>query len=68
VDARDSIDKMRQHEATARIFAAVGSAITVVGGFSLFYDLRSSRPRRTGVTPGVACGPSGCWVAARGRF
>ena len=68
IDARESIDDMQRYETTARTFAAVGVAVTVVGGLSLVFDLRSSRPRRASFFPSFDCRGDSCWVAALGNF
>jgi tetratricopeptide (TPR) repeat protein len=65
----DKLDKMEQHQTTARILAIAGGALVLTGGTLLLLDL--TRPRSTSPTQaklGWACGVDGCAMDMRGSF
>ncbi len=66
---QDKLDKMEQHQTTARILAIAGGALVLTGGTLLVLDL--TRPRSTSPSHaalGWACATDGCAIDMRGSF
>jgi tetratricopeptide (TPR) repeat protein len=66
IDSREEYETMEQRKDVARVLLGAGLAVGVVGGMSLYFDLRRSHPER--VDMGIGCQGDGCRVLARGRF
>jgi tetratricopeptide (TPR) repeat protein len=63
---RQKYEAMHGRETTARVFLGVGVVAAIAGGVSLYFDLRGGEAPPDSVA--FDCAPTGCTLAAGGRF
>jgi tetratricopeptide (TPR) repeat protein len=68
LEYEQKFEAMESRQTTARVFLGVGALVAIAGGVSLYFDLQGSE--MDAASGGVAfdCAPSGCTLAAGGRF
>lgn len=66
LDAQSKLDDIESRQTAARVFLGVGVVAALAGGVSLFFDVRHANEAPTDIAFG--CDPSGCTLAAGGRF
>lgn len=70
VEHEQKFAAMESRQTTARVFLGVGMVAAIAGGVSLYFDLRGTEADADAAPDGVAfdCAPTGCTLAAGGRF
>ncbi len=66
VEHLEKFEAMEQRQTVARVFLGVGLVAAIAGGASLFLDLQEAEATPPGVA--IGCLPTGCTLAAGGRF